>query len=360
MTAPETSGAARRGGPVLHAGFMPLVDAAALIAAARLGFAQAEGITIALHRETSWATVRDKVAVGRLDAAQMLAPMPIAAALGLQPGAARLVAPVALGRNGNAFTVSTRLWRAMAEHGATEDGDPASTAAAFAAVVRQRAGSAEPMALGVVFHVSSHRYELRDWLVGAGLDPDRDVRLPVVPPPFMVGALEEGLIDGFYVGEPWSSAAVLAGHGRLVTTKAHLRHAALEKVLGLRADWVETNEDAALALIRAIVAAAEWCDRPENRRELAALLASADGLDAPLKHVEAVLLGSMPIDRTRRLAVPDAIIFHRGGATLPTRDDAAWIYEHMVRAGEIADSADSREAALSAFRPDLYRRAMGG
>ena len=52
------------------------------------GFAEAEGVDLSLVRETSWANIRDRLAVGHFDVAHMLAPMPIACNLGLTPLAA--------------------------------------------------------------------------------------------------------------------------------------------------------------------------------------------------------------------------------------------------------------------------------
>lgn len=108
-------------------GFMPLLDSALLVAAREKGFAEAEGVDLTLARETSWANIRDRLAVGHFQVAHMLAPMPIACNLGLTPLAARTIAPMALGLGGNAVTVSNALWKAMEAHGAKPDFDPLST-----------------------------------------------------------------------------------------------------------------------------------------------------------------------------------------------------------------------------------------
>jgi ABC-type nitrate/sulfonate/bicarbonate transport system substrate-binding protein len=79
------------------AGFLPLLDSAILVAARQRGFAANEGIDLALVRENSWASIRDRLAVGHFDVAHMLAPMPIAHNLGLALLAARTVVPMALG-----------------------------------------------------------------------------------------------------------------------------------------------------------------------------------------------------------------------------------------------------------------------
>ncbi len=99
------------------AGFMPLLDSAILVAAKEKGFAAAEGIDLVLVRETSWANIRDRMAVGHFQVAHVLAPMPIASNLGLTPLAVPTIAPMALGLGGNAVTVSNALWARMVDAG---------------------------------------------------------------------------------------------------------------------------------------------------------------------------------------------------------------------------------------------------
>jgi len=82
-------------------GFVPLLDSAVLLAAQEKGFFQNEGLTVHLKRETSWSAIRDRLAVGQLQAAHVLGPMPIAANLGLFPLSPSLMAPFALGLGGN-------------------------------------------------------------------------------------------------------------------------------------------------------------------------------------------------------------------------------------------------------------------
>ena len=67
----------------ITAGFMPLLDSALLVVAREIGFAKAEGVELSLVRESSWANIRDRLAVGHFNVAHMLGPMPIACNLGL-------------------------------------------------------------------------------------------------------------------------------------------------------------------------------------------------------------------------------------------------------------------------------------
>src|ERR687888_2648191 len=123
----------------ITAGFIPLLDSALLVTAREQGFAAAEGIDLVLVRETSWANIRDRLAVSHFNVAHMLGPMPIACNLGLTPLAARTVVPMALGLGGNAVTVSDALWAHMAMAGAKRDLDPKRAGAALAAIASARA-----------------------------------------------------------------------------------------------------------------------------------------------------------------------------------------------------------------------------
>jgi len=196
----------------LRIGYVPLTDAALLHVAKAQHFAAARGVEIELVADSSWANIRDKLVAGHFDAAHMLAPAAIAVSLGIGQIEAPLVAPVALGLNGNAITVSQALFETLLHEAQGDLADPRVTAKALARIVaRRRAAGEAPLTFGHVFPFSSHHYQLRLWLRAGDLDPDEDVRLVVVPPPFMVWTLRKGQLDGFCVGAPWNSLAVAAG-----------------------------------------------------------------------------------------------------------------------------------------------------
>lgn len=344
---------------VIRAGFIPLLDCAILIAAEELGFAAREGIRLELIRETSWANIRDRVAIRHFDVAHMLAPLPIAASLGIGHLTVPMVVPMALNLGGNAVTVSTTLWQAMQDAGATAAGDPAVNGPALARVVaaRRQAGR-DPLTFGMVFPFSCHNYELRYWLAACGIHPDRDVRLVVIPPPFMVDALAAGQIDGFCVGDPWNSLAVEAGVGAIATTKAALWHNSPEKVLGMRADWAERHPERVNALLRALHRASLWCDNPANHGDLAAMLAGPRYLDRPREVLLRGLTGHLAMMQGLETPVPDFLVYAAKAATFPWTSHALWLYSQMVRWGQTAHSAVAVEIARRTYRPDLYRAAL--
>lgn len=355
----SSSGKAGGGAHIVRAGFMPLVDAAPLIVAARLGFAEKEGISIALERETSWAAVRDRIAVAHLDVAHMLAPMPVAANLGLGPLPARILAPIALGSGGNTLTVSRSLWDALAQHGATPDLDAARSAQAIGEVVRRRAKEGAPrLTIAVVHPHSAHRYQIAYWLAVAGVELGRDVELVVVPPPLTAAALAGGQIDGFTAGEPWGSVAVAGGAGAIVTTNASIWRGSPEKVLGVRERWAEEDGDRLDALVRAVYRAAVWCDEPAHRSELAAVLSARDAVALPADVIARSLSRDLVAPDGSARSVDGLLSFAEGDATFPWTSQALWFFAQMLRWREAHATPSALAAAKSSFRPDLYRRAL--
>lgn len=343
--------------PVLSIGFMPLLDCALLVVAHEKGFAARQGLRLRLVRETSWANVRDRVTVGHFDAAQMLGPMVLASNLGLMPGATPCVAPVALGVGGNAVAVSTALWRGMQQHGATVGAPPQMQARALAGCIAARRGG-EPLTLAMVFPFSCHHYQLRDWLAMASIDPDRDIRLVVVPPPLLVEALRTGQVDGFCVGEPWSSLAVDAGLATIVTTGSRIWPRAPEKVLGLRAAFLAQHPAAVTALVRAIVHAADWADAPANRPELARLLAQPRYVGAPASLLLGALNSQLVMEPGAAPLRDEGFLILDRDATRPRPEDAAWLLARMQRCTPAPGGTAALQAAAASFCADVHAAAM--
>lgn len=346
----------------LRAGFIPLMDASILIVAAELGFAEQEGLRLELVRDVTWANVRDRLAFRQFDIAHMLSPMPVASMLGLGSNPSPTIAPFSLGRGGNAITLSVRIFERMkALTGLADDADALATARALAALLADMRARGEPVpTLGMTYPFSSHNYEFRYWLAAGGIDPDRDVKLVVVPPPLTSDALAAGAIDGFCVGAPWNMIASEKGAGRIVAAKQDIWPLAPEKVLGMRPDWADANADSVARLIIALDRAARWCDDAAHHNELADILSAPEYIAAPTSIIRRVLSGEFSLDaRGAKRVVPDYFLFHRGAANYPRPDQASWIYSQMIRWGQAEFSTDSLARAKSAFRPDLYRAALG-
>lgn len=345
----------------LRVGFMPLLDCALLVAAHETGLARQHGLALRLVRESSWANMRDRVAIGHFDAAQMLGPMMVAENVGAGQLATALVAPVLLGTGGNAITVSAPLWRAMSGAGATIGAPAAETARAMARVIADRAREGQPqLTLAMVFPFSCHNYQLRDWLAGGGIDPERDVRLVVLPPPLLVDALRSGQVDGFCVGEPWNSLAVDAGIGVIAVACCDVWPRPPEKVLALRAACLEEQPATVAALVRAIDAAAHWVAEPANWPDLAQLLAQPRYVGAPARVLLAALrgellfaAGSAPVRRPGFVGFAPADL-------VPLPEHAELFYTHMRRWDQVPDGADGLARARAGFRVDVFRQAVAG
>jgi two-component system, oxyanion-binding sensor len=341
-------------------GFIPLLDCASLVAAAERGFAAQEGIELALVRETSWANIRDRVIVGHFDAAHMLGPMTVASTLGIGHIKIPLIAPFALGLGGNAITVSLRLWDQMARAGAAQGSHVRVQGEALQRVIEARHHShLEPLTFGMVYPFSCHNYELRYWLAASGIDPSRDVRLVVIPPPFLVDALRAGQIDGFCVGEPWNSVAVHAGAGAIVAPTTAIWPLSPEKVLGCRLEWAERHPRQLAALLRALYRASMWCEQPENHEDLAKLLSQPRYVGAPAellrKDLDSCLVLKPGAPATR---IADFYVPAGRSATFPWVSHALWFYSQMVRWRQVEFSPEHVAAAGATYRPDLYRAAL--
>ncbi len=314
-------------------GFVALTDAAPLIVAKERGLFAKEGLSVTLHREVSWATIRDKVAAGLFQGAHMLAPLAIAARIGAGSDPAGVIAPLSLNAHGAAIGLSEQLATEM--RGAS--------AAHLAQAVAKRLGRGDPqVTFATVFPYSMHSYMLRHWAASAGLDPDRDIRIVTAPPTSIADRLKSGSIDGFCVGAPWGALCEAQSAARIVLEAADFWQGGPDKVFGMSEGWAIREPDAARAILRAVLRAAAWADAPENAGELAGMLSTSAYLNAPTSLI-ATKLGRSET----------AIRFSRQATSFPHIRHAAWILSQMLRWGQIDAKADTNRG-LECYRPDLF------
>ena len=344
----------------LRIGFIPLADAAALIVAVDKGFTTAEGLDVELVSEVSWSNVRHKLNIGLFDAAHLLAPIAIASSLGLGHVKVPIVAPFGLGVNGNAITVSPALYAAIAAAAEGNIIDPLVSARALARVIAKRnARGEEPLTFGMTFPFSTHNYHLRFWMAAGGVDPDEDVRLVVLPPPYMVESLANGQVDGFCVGAPWNSVAVDLGIGFILHFVCEILPRAAEKVLAVRSRWADEHPQTLSQLIRAHGRAAAFVEDTTNREEVTAMLAAPNRIGVAAEVIRRTLDGRMKVAPDGTMRASDRyLLIGRTGAARPDPVQAAWLYGQMVRWGQAPLSAELLSAAKLVFRPDLYDAAM--
>jgi NitT/TauT family transport system ATP-binding protein len=345
----------------LRVGFIPLLDAALLIVAREEGFAEAEDIDLDLTRDVTWANLRDRLSIGHIDAAHLLAPAAIAANLGHSPFRVPLAAPVCLNRNGNAITVSRALYDALALEAGAAPTDPKVSAAALAKILAARRARRErerDLVFATVFPFSMHSIQLGTWLAGAGIAVGDGIRIEVLPPQFMATALEQGQIDGFCAGAPWNALTVARGHAAILHLGIDLIANAPEKVLAWRESELDARPAASDALVRALAAAARWCEAPENLPRLAALLARPAYLDVPADVLERLLAGHIAVGAGGAIREAKGFIRIDSDALRPRVADAHLIIDRMVATDLIKSRPGLLEVAERLFRADLFDRAV--
>ena len=314
--------------------------------AQELGLYKKYGLNVVLSRELGWATIRDKVIHKELDAAHALAAMPVAATLGLGSVPCDCLTALVLNLNGNAITLSNDLWKRGVRDGKTLREE----------IIRSR--REKTYTFGAVFPFSSHRHLLRRWFSAHGIDPDRDVRIVIVPPAQMVANLKTGNLDGFCVGEPWNSVAVQSRVGWIAATSAELDALHPEKVLMVRADFAASRREEHIALVAALLEACEFCDQPENHEHIIETLAQPQFVGAAEDSLRHGIDGDMDFGHGTERALGHFCIFHRHGANEPSGDKAAWALD-LIRASGLCPqpSAINFAFAKKIFRPDIFEKA---
>jgi nitrate/nitrite transport system ATP-binding protein len=331
----------------LEIGFIPLTDCAPLVVAKEKGFFKEEGLEeVTLSREPSWKAIAQGVATGRLDAAQMVAGMPLSMTIGAggKPSVPIITALV-LSRNGNAITLSKQFQQ-------WEVNNLPSLKAALAK------NSDKVHTFGMVHPSSMHNLLLRYWLASGGIDPDRDVNLTVIPPPQMVANLKAGNIDGYCVGEPWNSRAVYEGLGYVVATDLDIWAAHPEKVLGVREVWIAKYPETHIALVKALLRACEYCDDLRNREEILNLICQEQYVGSAPAYTRPGFID--PYNRGTS-EPPERLLhfnqFHIEQTNCPGRVEGLWILTQLARWGYAPFPKNWIEILERVRRPDLFGEA---
>ncbi|MEL6644226.1 MAG: ABC transporter substrate-binding protein [Pseudomonadota bacterium] len=335
----------------LSVAFIPLVDAAPLIVAQEMGFAREEGLSLDLVRAPSWSSVRDMLAFGRVEAAHMLSPVPVAMALGIGGVASRISALMVLSVNGNVVGVSQEIATRLKANG--HDFGFADARAAGHALVQAAGGT---LRIGVPFPFSMHAELLYYWLSASGLPAPQNIEIKTVPPPLMTDAMAAGEIDAFCVGEPWGSKTVERGVGALILPGSAIWSFAPEKVLAVRTEWAEAEPDLTGRLMRAVWKACRWLGQGGAQTTAAELLGRSEYLDLAPHIIDRALTGRLVVQSSGETrTAPGFLEFFAGGATFPWRSQAAWIAAQMAARLGLERSV-SLDQARAVFRTDLYRK----
>ncbi|QOV89553.1 CmpA/NrtA family ABC transporter substrate-binding protein [Humisphaera borealis] len=341
-------------GGVVRIGFVPLIDAAPLLAARELGLFEKFGVRVILERQIGWANVRDKLLYGHLDVSHAVLGMPLSTTL---PGGATepLLSVMELGSGGNAITLS----KALVDRGVRS----AATLARWLVDRKAagRGGELRKLVFGYVFGASMHHYLLREWLSSADIHPDLDVRLCVVPPPQMTEHMRHGHLDGFCVGDPWNTLAERGGHGTIVSPTTDILPNHPEKVLAVTRRWADDHGPAVVAIIKALLQACAWCDDEANHPKLAEMLASERCIGVPVADLAASLRVNRTLGVNPRQPSPRPADWRMRSfavkRTFPSATHAAWLAEQMIRWGHAPSEADVVVAATHCTDSRFYRQA---
>jgi len=360
----------------LKFGFIKLTDMAPLAVAYEKGFFEDEGLYVTLEPQANWKVLLDRTISGELDGAHMLAGQPLGATIGFGTQA-HIITAFSMDLNGNAITVSNDVWDQMKPYvpkGA--DGKPVHPIKAdyLKPVVDKYRDEGKPFNLGMVFPVSTHNYELRYWLAAGGIHPgfysktdisgqiQGDALLSVTPPPQMPATMEAGTINGYCVGEPWNQQAVFKGIGVPVITDYEIWKNNPEKVFGVSAEWAKKNPNTHLAVVKALIRAAQWLDENNNgnRQEAVEILARSEYVGADADVIANSMTGTFEYEKGDTRDVPDFNVFFRHFATYPYQSDAIWYLSQMRRWGQIPEAKSDawfKETAAKVYRPDIYLKA---
>jgi len=354
--------------PNVKLGFIKLTDMAPLAIAKEKGFFAEEGLNVTLEPQANWKVLLDGVAGGELDGAHMLAGQAIAAGAGI--GAkAKLIAPLSLDLNGNAITVSNKVWEAIAPS-LPKDADGKVKHPISASALKAAMGE-KGIKFGMVFPVSPHNYELRYWLAAGGIQPGyylpgdttgitgAQVQISVTPPPQMPSTLEAGTIDGYSVGEPWNQAAVKKKIGVPVITDAEIFPDNPEKIFGMTEAFAAKNPNTVQALLRALIKAQQWLDADggKNRAEAVKILSRSNYVGADPDVIAASMTGHFTFAPGDTRDAPGFNIFFDKFAGYPFYSDAIWDLTQMRRWGQIPEDKPDQwyfDTAKAVYRPDLY------
>ena len=337
-------------------GFIALTDSAPLIVALEKGFFAKYGMKdVSVTKQTSWAVVRDNLELGSdrggIDGAHILTPMPYLMSAGKITKGNTPVPMYILARlntDGQGISIANDY----ADLKLTAD------ATALKAKVDEMKGAGKKFKCAVTFPGGTHDLWMRYWLGAAGIDPENDVDIVVVPPPQMVANMETKTMDAFCVGEPWNQRLVTKklGYNAMTTGEFWKNHP--EKAFTMRADWVDKNPKAAKAMLMAVQEAQMWCDKDENKEEMCQILSADKYVKAPVGDILERMKDNFDFGNGRTLQNSDLLMkFWRENASYPFKSHDLWFVTENMRWGRFDASTDAKALVDKVNRSDLWQAA---
>jgi nitrate/nitrite transport system substrate-binding protein len=326
-------------------GFIPLTDCASVVMASVMKFDEKYGIKIIPTKEASWASVRDKLVNGELDAAHVLYGLVYGVHLGLGGPKKDMAVLMTLNHNGQAITLSKKL----ADQGAV---DGTSLAKLMRTEKRE-------YTFAQTFPTGTHAMWLYYWLAAHGISPIADAKVITVPPPQMVANMRVGNMDGFCVGEPWNHRAIADGIGVTAITTQDIWRDHPEKVLGTTNDFVTKNPNTARAMVMAILEAGRWIDASlSNKNKMAETIADKSYVNTSVDVINQRILGRYQNGMGKTWDDPNHMKFFNDGAVnFPYLSDGMWFLTQHRRWGLLKQDVDYLGVASAINKVDLYKQA---
>jgi ABC-type nitrate/sulfonate/bicarbonate transport system substrate-binding protein len=310
--------------------------------AKELGIFEQYGLKVQLSRQPGWATVRDMMFYGELDAAQSIAGLAFYFALGLSNLRREVAVPLVLSAHGNAITLSNDL-----------PADAIRQGEGLAAFLTHRWKKRRTPTFAAAHRFSSHHILLHSWLRRHGVEPGRDVELIFLPPSLMPGHLASDHIDGYCVGEPWNSESILSGNGWCPATSAELATGHPEKVLLIDGQFIGERREESIALGAALLHACRICHAPDFRDELMDILSKPSYIGCSKRTLENSL-GKVFLSGRGDIDASNFHLFYGNDLNCPSADKASWFLSGMRGTGLLPE--DTPAASLTRlYRQDLFR-----
>jgi nitrate/nitrite transport system substrate-binding protein len=325
-------------------GFIPLTDCAPIVVAAEMGFDKKYGIKITPSKEASWAAIRDKTVNGELHASHVLYGLVYGVQLGIGGQQKDMAVLMTLNHNGQGITLANQL-----KEKGVKDGH---------SLKRLLDNENRDYTFAQTFPTGTHAMWLNYWLAANGINPIKDVKTIVVPPPQMVANMRIGNMDGYCVGEPWNARAIYDKVGYTVATSQDIWVDHPEKVLGATAEFVAKNPNTSRAMIMAILDACRYIEATENRAKVAKLISGKAYVNAPEEVIAGRFVGDYDNGIGRKWKDPNFMkFFEDGKVNFPYLSDGMWFLTQHKRWGLLKADPDYLAVATKINQVKLYSEA---
>ena len=337
-------------------GYIALIDASPLVIAKEKGFFAKHGMPdVDVAKQASWGATRDNIVLGSekngIDGAHILTPMPYLISTG-KVTQNNVPTPIYLLARLNLDAQAISVSNEYKDLKVTTDASPLK--AAFEA--KKAAGKEVKVAM--TFPGGTHDLWIRYWLAAGGIDPDKDISTIVVPPPQMVANMKVGNMDAFCVGEPWNEQLVNQNIGFTACTTGEIWFKHPEKALALRAEWSDKYPKATRAILMAVIEAQQWCDKAENKQELAEIVGKRQWFNVPVPDIIGRLKGDINYGHGRvEKGTKQYMKFFVDHASYPFKSHDAWFVTEDIRWGKFEPTTDIKALVDKVNREDLWRDA---